>query len=138
MDTQRTGMTRTIADWFGIAASAACAIHCLLIPTLLVTGTILPASLLADEAFHELMLFLIIPAAILAFGIGCRRHKDRWVLTLGMIGVTGMILAVTVVHDLVGESGERIVTVLSAAVLVAAHLRNFRICRSMDCAHDSA
>ncbi|MDJ0910526.1 MAG: MerC domain-containing protein [Woeseiaceae bacterium] len=138
MDTQRTGMTQAVADWFGIAASTACAIHCLLIPALLVTGTILPASFLTDEAFHQLMLLVILPAAILAFGIGCWRHKDQWVLVLGMIGVTGMVLAVTVVHDLVGESGERIVTVLSAAVLVAAHLRNFRICRSMDCDHNHA
>ncbi len=136
MVTQRTGMTRAFADWFGIAASAACAIHCLLVPTLLVTGTILPASLLADEAFHQMMLFAILPAAILAFGIGCQRHKDQWVLALGMIGVTGMVLAVTVVHDFAGESGERIVTLLSAVVLVAGHLRNFRICRSMDCERD--
>ena len=32
------------------------------------------------------MLWLILPAAIVAFGIGCWRHKDRWVLALGIIG----------------------------------------------------
>ena len=127
---------RNIADWLGIAASTACGVHCVLLPTLLVTGTVLPASVLGDEAFHQAMLWMILPAAIVAFGIGCWRHKDGWVLGLGMLGLTGMVLAVAVLHDLVGEDGERAVTVLSAAILVAAHIRNFRLCRSADCTHE--
>ena len=134
---QRTGRVRTIADWFGIAASSACAMHCILVPTLLVTGTVLPATVLGDESFHQAMMWVILPAAIVAFGIGCWRHKDRWVLALGMIGLTGMVLSVAVLHDVTGEVGERIVTLLSAAVLVAAHYRNFQICRSSGCAHES-
>ncbi len=121
----RVGSVRTIADWLGIAASTVCAMHCVLIPTLLVTGTVLPATMLGDESFHKAMLWMILPAAIVAFGIGCWRHKDRWVLALGMIGLTGMVLAVAVLHDIVGEVGERIVTVAAAAILVAAHYRNF-------------
>ena len=132
----RSGSVRTIADWLGIAASTACAIHCLLVPTLLVTGTVLPASILGDEFFHYAILWLILPAAILAFGIGCWRHKDRWVLALGMIGLTGMVLSVAVLHDVAGEAGERIATLLSAALLVGAHYRNFQICRSLDCVHE--
>ena len=133
---RREGNVRAIADWLGIAASMACGIHCVLVPTLLVTGTVLPASVLSDERFHEAMLWMILPAAIVAFGIGCWRHKDRWVLALGLIGMTGMAMAVAVLHDLVGEVGERVVTLLSAAVLVAAHWRNYRLCRTSGCAHD--
>ena len=130
------GKIRTIADWLGIAASAACAVHCILIPTLLVTGTVLPATLLEDESFHLAMLGLILPAAIVAFGIGCWRHKDRWVLTLGMIGLTGIVMSATLLHDLTGESGERVGTLLSAAILILAHWRNFRLCRSVNRAHE--
>ncbi len=133
----RAGKTSGIADWLGIAASTACAVHCIVIPTLLITGTVLPATVLADESFHLAMLFVILPAAIVAFGIGCWRHKDRWVLTLGATGLTGMVLAATVLHDVAGEAGERVVTVISAAILVAAHYRNFRLCRASDCAHES-
>ena len=138
MKTEQLGITRSMADWFGIAASSACAIHCVLVPTLLVTGTVLPVSFLADEGFHLAMLWVILPAAIVAFGIGCWRHKDQWVLALGVTGLVGMVLAATVIHDLAGEAGERVVTVISAAILVAAHYRNYRICRSMDCQHDCA
>ena len=127
---------RTFADWLGIAASTACALHCVLVPTLLVTGTVLPASVFADESFHLAMIWLIMPAAFVAFGLGCWRHKDRLVLTLGVTGLTGIVLAATVLHDVAGEAGERVVTLISAAILIAAHYRNFRLCRSMDCAHE--
>ncbi len=133
----QTGRVRATADWFGIVASAACAIHCIVLPALLVTGTVLPASLLGDESFHAAMLWVILPAAILAFGIGCRRHKDLWVLALGAIGLTGMVLAVAIVHDIAGEFGERIVTLVSAAVLITAHYRNFQLCRSSGCDHEA-
>ncbi|MDJ0750024.1 MAG: MerC domain-containing protein [Woeseiaceae bacterium] len=131
------GKTSGIADWLGIAASTACAVHCIVIPTLLITGTVLPATMFADESFHLAMLSVILPAAIVAFGIGCWRHKDRRVLTLGAIGLTGIVLAATVLHDIAGETGERAVTVISAAILIAAHYRNFRLCRELDCAHES-
>ena len=137
MTALRTNGVRTLADWLGIAASTACAAHCILIPVLLVTGTVLPASFLGGESFHLAMLWMILPAAIVAFGIGCWRHKDRWVLAFGIIGLAGMVLSVTVVHELAGELGERITTVLSAAVLILAHYRNFQLCRSSGCAHES-
>ena len=137
MSNVRVISVRSIADWFGIAASTACAVHCVLLPTLLVTGTVLPASFLGGELFHLAMLWVILPAAVVAFGIGCWRHKDGAVLLLGVIGITGLVLAVTVVHDVAGEVGERVVTVLAAAVLVAAHYRNYRLCRSSGCAHEA-
>ena len=133
-----TGTVRSFADWLGIAASTACGIHCILLPTLLVTGTVLPASFLGDESFHLAMLWIILPAAVLAFGIGCWRHKDRWVITMGFIGMAGMVLSAFVMHDLIGELGERITTVISAAILVAAHYRNFQLCRSSGCTHEPA
>ena len=136
MTRHRPHRLSAIADWFGITASSVCAVHCLLLPALLITGTVLPASILTDESFHLLMLWAILPAAIVAFGIGCMRHKDVWVLALGAIGLTGMVLGALVVHDLIGEVGERVVTVISAAILIAAHYRNFRLCRSEGCTHE--
>ena len=132
------GVIRSFADWLGIAASAACGVHCVLLPTLLVAGTALPASFLTDESFHLAMLWLILPAAVVAFGIGCWRHKDRLVFVLGAVGLSGMVWAAFFAHDLIGENGERVVTVLSALVLIAAHLRNFHVCRSTGCTHESA
>ena len=129
----RTDRTRTVADWLGIAASAACVVHCLLLPTLIVTGAMLPASFNGDEHFHHVMLWIVVPAALVAFGIGCLRHRDLPVLALGCIGLTGIVMAGTVLHDVLGEDGERAVTLVSASLLIAAHYRNVSICRASDC-----
>ncbi len=128
---------RPLADGIGLVGSAACALHCLAAPALLVAGTALPASFLADETFHERLLWVILPAAILAFGLGCGRHKDRWVLLLGVLGLIGLSASVAVPHDPMDEHGERMVTLAAAAVLLTAHLRNFRLCRAVGCSHES-
>ncbi|MEN7342868.1 MAG: MerC domain-containing protein [Pseudomonadota bacterium] len=127
---------RSLADWLGIAASSACAIHCLIVPIILVLGTAAPTSIFLGEGFHRALLWIILPAALFAFGIGCRQHKDVWVLVLGLLGLTGIILSATVVNGWVGEDGERATTLLSAGLLVYAHYRNYRLCRSAQCADD--
>ena len=128
-----TTRTTSIADSIGILASGVCAVHCLVIPVLLLSGAVLPATFFTDESFHKALLWLIVPAAFIGLGLGCRRHKDRQVLMLGVIGVIGIVLAGTVLHDWLGETGERVVTVIAAAILIAAHYRNFRLCRAADC-----
>ena len=134
----RANSVRSFADWLGIAASTTCGLHCALLPILLVTGTVLPTSVLGDESFHKALLWIILPTAIFAFAIGCWRHKDRRVMLLGAIGLTGILLAGTVLHDIIGETGERIATLAFAAVLVAAHYRNYQLCRTSSCDHDTA
>ncbi len=124
---------RSFADGIGVLSTSLCALHCLLVPVLLVAGTALPASFFTEEAFHETMLAISFPAAVVAFGIGCRQHKDRWVLILGSIGLIGLALAAFVLHDLIGEVGEVVVTVISAVLLIVAHVRNYRICQNEAC-----
>ncbi len=132
MSTKTENASR-FADWLGIAASTACGLHCILIPVLLVTGTVLPASFLTDESFHRALLWLIIPAAFVAFSIGCWRHKDRLVMALGIIGLVGIVSAGLFLHDIVGETGERVVTLISAGILIYAHYRNYKMCRADSC-----
>lgn len=118
--------------------ATACALHCIALPVLLVLGGTMPFVFLGDESFHRRMLWLVVPAALLAFTLGCKRHKDRRVVLLGAVGIVGMVLAGTVLHDWIGETGERLVTLASAALLIAGHLRNFRLCRSDACRHTEA
>ncbi|MEM8983417.1 MAG: MerC domain-containing protein [Pseudomonadota bacterium] len=136
MQQPSTTRTSSIADSIGILASGLCAIHCILIPVLLLTGTVVPASFFTDEGFHKATLWLILPAALIGLGLGCRRHKDRTVLTLGVIGAVGIAVAGTVLHEWLGETGERVATVIFATMLIVAHYRNYRLCRSADCEHE--
>ena len=121
-----------IADQIGVFASSACALHCLLVPVLLVAGVALPASFLDEEVMHQALLFLVLPAALVAFGIGCWRHKDLWVLSLGIVGIVG-ISAAALLHENLGELIERILTLTAASALITAHIRNYRLCRSGNC-----
>ncbi|MEM1180341.1 MAG: MerC domain-containing protein [Acidobacteriota bacterium] len=132
MERPKSFNLRAIADGFGIFGAAACAIHCIAIPVLLVVGAAVP-SLFLGETFHRTMLWLVVPSAILAFSLGCSRHKDRLVLILGAVGVIGLVASGTVLHDVVGEFGEKAGTLASAAILIFAHVRNFRLCRSDSC-----
>ena len=84
------------------------------------------------------MLWWVVPSAVLAFALGCRRHKDRRVLLLGAVGIAGMVLAGTVLHEVMGEAAEKMVTLAAAGLLIAAHLQNFKLCRSDSCRHEEA
>ena len=123
------------ADVVGAVGTSLCAIHCMILPLSLVLGTTLPLTLLVNEIFHVGLLFLVLPAGIVAFGLGCRDHRDVWVAVLGGTGLVGILLAATVLHDVVGESGERVATLAAAVVLISAHVRNYRLCRASRCDH---
>lgn len=124
-----------VADRVGVLASTACAAHCVILPVLLVAGTTVPAWFLGEEVFHQAILFVVLPAALVAFSLGCRRHKDHWVIGLGSVGLLGIVLA-AFLHGPLGESGERILTFGAATLLVLAHVRNYRLCRSANCEHE--
>jgi hypothetical protein len=127
----------SIADGIGALSATVCALHCIALPAILIVGTAVPTVFLDDESFHRAMLWLVVPSAVLAIGLGCWRHKDRWALLLGAIGLTGMVLSGVALHGLVGEFGEVVVTLVSASILIAAHVRNFKLCRSESCRHDA-
>lgn len=124
------------ADKFAIGLSMLCAIHCLLLPLLLVTLPSLGALQLQNEAFHFWMLAAVIPTSIYALTIGCRKHQRYRLLYWGISGLILMLTAVFFGHDIAGESGEKILT-LSGAILVAiAHWGNFSSCqRHNNCTH---
>ena len=82
------------------------------------------------------MLGFFIPSALPAFGLGCSYHKDRRVLLLGALGIVGISIAAFASHDVLGENGERIVTLAGTAALVTAHWRNYKLCRVDDCDHE--
>lgn len=120
-------------DRVSLGLAAACALHCALTPIALVAFPVLAATTLGDEGFHRMMLGLILPSSGLAFTLGCRRHKDVAVLA---VGTTGLVLLVALAlggHAVLGEVGERLLTVLAAAALAISHVRNYLLCRREAC-----
>ena len=138
MPTTSHTAARSFADAVGIVASLACALHCVAVPLALVAGPLGSLPMASDDVFHQLLLWVVVPSAAIAFSMGCRRHRDRLVLWMGIAGLVSLIAAFTVVHELAGENGERLLATVAAGLLVTAHVRNFRLCRSDACQHDPA
>lgn len=89
-----------------------------------------------DHEFHEALMLFIVPLSLIAAFLGCKKHKNPKVLT-GII--TGLFILVTTAffaHDLVGESGEKALTVLATVILAIAHWYNYSLCRAQSCEHD--
>ena len=117
-----------IIDNLGITISAVCAIHCVFLPVLFIT----PYSFLASHEFHEVDLF-IIPSALVAFVLGCRKHGDKLVAFMGATGILLLITALTL-HSILhaGQHSEEfigiVITVCGSVLLIFSHLRNRKLC----------
>lgn len=123
------------ADKFAVSASTVCAVHCIGLPFLVSVFPAIGTSFFGDEAFHILLLWVVIPLSVFGLLLGCRRHKHMNVLRVGAIGVAILVFAAFAGHDLLNEMGERAATLVGASVIAWAHIRNYRLCRSSDCDH---
>ena len=119
-----------IIDYFGVTVSAACGIHCVLLPLILL---IAPYSFLASHEFHVALIYFILPSAALAFFLGCKKHGDKTVAIMGIIGIallTTSILIHEVFHS--EQHSEEMISVLitiaGSVTLIFSHLRNRRLC----------
>jgi carbon starvation protein CstA len=137
--------------------AAVCAVHCLLTPLLLVVLPILATTFFVHENFHLWMLLAVIPTTGFAVFMGCRKHRDRWVIVLSVIGLSLLVVAllferfnagvVQCVHcsacagnvgtaDLHVASWLTWINCLGGGFLASGHVRNFRLCRKSDCQHE--
>ncbi len=124
-----------LIDKLAIGLSMACAAHCVLTPVALVLLPALAATPLGSEQFHIWMLVVVLPTSLIAVGMGCRRHRDAFVLAVALIGISLLVLAVAVGDALFGAWGDRVLTLVGSGFVAAAHVRNYRRCRQAGCAH---
>ena len=135
--TERLG-GRALADVVGATASGLCALHCMSVPITLVLGSLGPLVFITDERVHDVLIWLVVPTAGIALSAGFLQHRDRAVLLCGALGLSLLLASITTVGESTGEAGERVMTVSAAALLIAAHVRNFRLCRRDACEHPSS
>lgn len=145
-------------DSLAISMSVICAIHCLLTPLLVILFPILTTTFWIHQDFHLWMLLFVLPTTSLAVFLGCRKHKDKIVIGLGAIGLA-CLFAVSLYESFsytyqLQEHGSACLHCLSdgsknhfsittcaniigGILLASAHVRNYRLCRSSHCTHDS-
>ena len=124
-----------VLDKYAISTSALCAIHCLCLPLFLAVFPALSTTLFGQELFHVLLLWLVIPLSLVSLSLGCKQHKSWFVALFGLTGLIVLILTAVLGHDVLGEFGERVATLIGASAIAAGHLRNYVLCRRARCVH---
>lgn len=141
-------------DSLAISMSVICAVHCLLTPLLLVIFPIVATTFWVHQDFHLWMLLFVLPITSLAVFLGCRKHRDKFVIGLSALGMS-CLFAVSFyesffhVSHLVQHGAECVhcvqsgvftftmfTNVLGGFLLASAHVRNYRLCRRLKCTHD--
>ena len=128
-------MLSMLLDRASIGLSVICVLHCFATPILLAFAPSLLALPVADEKFHAVLIFLILPASLVALTLGCRRHGDMSVVYWGCGGLVVLLGTLVLGHDLLGDAGEKIMTVFGSGLVVIGHTLNFRACRARTCQH---
>lgn len=121
---------RTLSDTAAIGLSLLCAIHCLMLPLVLVWLPTAMALTVGDEIFHVVMVLLVIPLSLYALLVGCKQHKRFRVLMLGCIGLSLLLAAIFLGHDYLGDIGEKVMTVIGAGLVAVGHWFNYQLCQS--------
>lgn len=112
-------------DKAGIGLSAACVVHCTTLPMLVALSPSLFGGLLNDANFHRWLLVLILPTAVLAFGLSWWRHRRWSILLPGLVGLGLLGCAALLGHDgPLGEWGEKLLTFAGGLALISGHALN--------------
>ena len=119
-----------IIDNLGITISSICAIHCILLPVLLI---IAPYSFLSSHEFHEALIYFIIPSALIAFILGCKKHGDKLVAAMGTTGILFLLTALLLHNEFHADQHNEelysiLITICGSVLLIFSHLRNRRLC----------
>jgi|TARA_B110000444_G_scaffold93565_1_gene88355 hypothetical protein len=119
-----------ILDNFGLTISAACAIHCILLPILLILSPYIELTFITSHGFHESLMYFILPTSLIAFTLGCKRHNDDMVKLGGICGIFVLLIAIAL-HDF-SEALSIILTLFASSLLIFTHLRNRTLCSNHD------
>jgi hypothetical protein len=119
---------QVLSDKLAISFSMVCLVHCLVLPVLLI---LLPpfSGLFAldDEMFHQWMLFAVLPISFAALMMGYLHHSSSKVFLVGSIGLSLIIISTTLGHDLLGEAGEVVLSILGSMIIAYGHFRNYQL-----------
>ena len=121
------------SDKLAISLSAACVIHCLFTPTLIIFAYSFLSFSVESELIHYIILTLALPISGLALVLGYRNHKVLSFLMIGITGLSLMLLAVLLVEG----TSEKVLTVIGSCTVAYAHYKNHKVCKELECnCHD--
>ncbi|WP_371374149.1 MerC domain-containing protein [Thalassotalea aquiviva] len=113
-------------DRLGIAATSVCALHCILLPVLLPTLSLLGMDYLGSHENENIFLFATLILGSIALFSGFRKYH-RKIYPFYLLFLGGFIYWHK--HS-VSETLEPVMIIVGAALLVAAHLVNLKLCNN--------
>ena len=129
--------TRMPSDRIAMGLSFACVLHCFLAPSLIVLSYGVSSFNIESELIHYLIIMLTVHISIFALTLGYKNHKGVSFFVTGVIGISVLILAVIMGEDILGDVGEKGLTLVGSIIVVYAHYSNYRTCQKLDCTcHD--
>ena len=130
-------MTQKISDKFAISLSTICAVHCFFAPSLLILFSSFESIQYNNEFIHFLFLLMAVPISFFALVLGLKNHKKSSYFLIGIAGLTILILALILGEEILGELGEKLVTLIGSIIVVFAHFKNYQTCIQIECScHD--
>lgn len=103
-------------------------IHCLLLPFVLAFAPTVAHFLPGNEAVHRFLAYLLAAIGLVAFRVGYKVHRRKFVLILLAAGLAGV--TVGAYTDLPSHRWEVVITFIGGTYLILAHHLNRTLCRS--------
>lgn len=117
----------SLSDKAAITLSTLCFIHCLALPLMIVLMPSVWLVSLNGERFHQLLLFAVLPISLFALWRGYRQHQQGMVLSVVLLGLVLLAASALLGHDMLGEWGEKLLTVMGAVTVALGHWWNYRV-----------
>lgn len=113
-----------VIEGAAVSASLLCLVHCLALPLLLLLLPGVIGMFARSDAFHYVALALVVPAALVAFWLGYRRHRARRPAFLGLAGMACLVVALL---PGIGRGAELAITVAGSLLLITGHTMNWQL-----------
>ena len=121
------------SDKVAVTLSTACVLHCFFAPSFVILTSGFLSISIDNELVHYLILLLAVPVSSFALYLGWKNHKNTSFLPFGIIGLLVLVAAVLMGEAMLGEAGERAITLLGSLLVAYSHYRNHQECKAVEC-----
>ena len=121
------------SDKVAVTLSTACVLHCFFAPSFIILTSGFLSISIDNELVHYLILLLAVPISSFALYLGWKNHKNTSFLPFGIIGLLALVAAVLMGEAMLGEAGERAITLLGSLLVAYSHYRNHQECKAVEC-----
>lgn len=120
-------------DKAAMSLSLICVAHCFFAPSFIILTSAFASFTVDNEFIHKFILFVAVPVSVYALYAGYKNHREISFIPIGAIGLISLILAVSFGEMLLGEIGEKSMTLIGSILVAYAHLKNHQLCKELDC-----